>query len=46
MHIAVLEDYDFQDKKRPDLLTLIDFADKANNAPPGQKWSVWKKDNQ
>jgi hypothetical protein len=40
MHIAVLEDYDFQDKKRTDLLTLIDFADKANNAPPGQKWSV------
>lgn len=46
IHIAVLGDYDFQDKKRPDLLTLIDFVDKANNAPPGQKWSVWKRDHQ
>lgn len=46
IHIAVLEDYDYQDKHRPGLLELIDFVDKANNAPPGQKWSVWKKDHQ
>lgn len=46
IHIAVLEDYDIQDKKRPGLLDLIDFVDRANNAPAGQRWSAWKKDYQ
>lgn len=46
IHVAVLEDYNFNDKHRPSLLELIEFVDKANNAPPGQKWSSWKKEYQ
>ena len=38
IHIAVLEDYDFDDEERPSLSELLEFVNLANNAAIGQNW--------
>jgi ankyrin repeat protein len=40
---AVLREYDSADLERPDLSTLIGFAELAKNAPSGEDWSLWQQ---
>jgi ankyrin repeat protein len=43
IHIAVLGLYEPEDSTRPNLQELIDFIDDANNAPPGNDWTTWRR---
>lgn len=40
---AVLREYDSADLERPDLSTLIEFAELASNAPSSEDWASWQQ---
>ena len=42
VHVAVLGLYEHHDKARPDLSSLLEFIDDAENAPPETDWKKFK----
>ena len=42
IHVAVLGLYDHEDKTCPDLSSILDFIDEADNVPPDTNWKKYK----